>query len=330
MLGRVVAAVDRVQRRRAPLGVVVALQRKLDDDNGGSLVASLAYSGFVAVFPLLLVLVTVLGIVAGNDPGVAHAVERSVLAQFPIIGSDLQHNVRALHRASVPGLVVGLVGLAWGATGLGRAGVFTMEQVWDVPEAHRLGPVARAARSVAFLLVLGLGVGATGFLSGFGLLGRHGVPVGVAVALASPAATIACYLAGLRLITARSVPWRRLVPGAVAGGLAWSALEATGDLLVGRVLRHESAVYGMFAIVLGLLAWIYLGSRVAVYAAELNAVLAHRLWPRSLVAPRTGADALALALVAERDGTRDGARRPPGPSDNDAAPHVADEAAHRP
>ena len=41
----------------------------------------------------------------------------------------------------------------------------------------------------------------------------------------------------------------------------------------------------MFAIVLGLLFWLYLGARLTLYAVEVNVVAARQLWPRSLLQP---------------------------------------------
>jgi len=58
-------------------------------------------------------------------------------------------------------------------------------------------------------------------------------------------------------------------------------------------------VYGVFAIVLGLIAWIYLAVEVTVYSAEVNVVLARRLWPRAIVQPPlTEADRASMALQA--------------------------------
>ena len=54
--------------------------------------------------------------------------------------------------------------------------------------------------------------------------------------------------------------------------MAWQALQAVGGFLVGHYLRHTSQVYGVFAIVLGLLFWLYLGARLTLYAAEVNVV----------------------------------------------------------
>ena len=68
-------------------------------------------------------------------------------------------------------------------------------------------------------------------------------------------------------------------------GVAWQVLQAVGGFLVGHYLRHTSQVYGGFAIVLGLLFWLYLGARLTLYAAEVNVVAARQLWPRSLLQP---------------------------------------------
>ena len=68
--------------------------------------------------------------------------------------------------------------------------------------------------------------------------------------------------------------------------MAWRVLQAVGGFLVVHYLRHTSQVYGkLFAIVLGLLFWLYLGARLALYAAEVNVVAARQLWPRSLLQP---------------------------------------------
>jgi hypothetical protein len=106
----------------------------------------------------------------------------------------------------------------------------------------------------------------------------------------------------------QGVPTRKLVPGAAAGGLAWTVLQALGTYVVGH-LRDTNAVYGAFATVLVLLAWISLSVGITVYAAELNVVLARRLWPRSIVQPPlTEADRAVLAAQALQNQRRDDQR----------------------
>jgi hypothetical protein len=86
------------------------------------------------------------------------------------------------------------------------------------------------------------------------------------------------------------------------GAVAWTVLQVGGTLLIDHQLRNTNQVYGTFAIVLGLIGWIYLGAMVTMYAAEANVVLARRLWPRALVQPPlTAADQQVLAAIAGQD-----------------------------
>ena len=75
--------------------------------------------------------------------------------------------------------------------------------------------------------------------------------------------------------------------------------------MVGHYLKNDNAVYGLFGIVLGLLAWVYLIVELTVYSAELNVVLLRRLWPRAIVQPPlTEADRRSMAAQAEQNQRR--------------------------
>jgi len=69
----------------------------------------------------------------------------------------------------------------------------------------------------------------------------------------------------------------------VVAAVLWQALQELGTFYVGHELRGVSATYGLFGIVLGLLAWIYLGALLFVLCSEINVVRVQRLWPRSLL-----------------------------------------------
>jgi uncharacterized BrkB/YihY/UPF0761 family membrane protein len=64
-------------------------------------------------------------------------------------------------------------------------------------------------------------------------------------------------------------------------------------------------MYGSFALVIGLLAWIYLGAQLALLGATLNVVMKHRLWPRSLQGELTDADERALRRSAGQEERKD-------------------------
>ncbi len=289
---------DAMQQRHTPTAFLIGVMKKFGDDNAGALVSNLAYTGFVSVFPLLLILVTVLVNVAAGDPSLRSQVIRGATTQFPLIGKQLASNIHGLKRATTASLTVGLLLLVWGVTKLAQAGLFTMEQVWNLPGPKRSAYLPRLGRSVAFLAILVLGVVISTLLAGLVTYGQHAFLIrGLAQVLAA-FANVGLYYLGFRALTPKAVRSRQLVPGAIAGGLFWTVLQGFGAYLVHHYLRSDS-VYGIFATVLGLVAWIYFAAQAAVYAAEINVVLVHKLWPRALVQPPlTAADRASMALQA--------------------------------
>lgn len=282
-----------------------AITKKFGDDNAGALTVQIAYTLFVTIFPLLLLLVTILGIVLANDPSYRHLVLNSAFGQFPVVGQQLAHNVRALKRSSLFGLVVGVIGLIYGSTGLAQAGLYSMEQIWNIPSAVRPNYISRMVRSIIFLVVLAVGLILVTTLAGFGTFGRHNFLLGVLGEILALLLNVGLYFAAFRVLTPKQVETRSLVPGVVLGGLAWTILQAVGGYVVGHDLKGASAVYGTFGFVLGLIAWIYLAAEITIYAAELNTVIFHRLWPRGMVQPPlTEADQRSLAFQVTQNQRR--------------------------
>jgi YihY family inner membrane protein len=306
---RAIRRVDAAQQRHRAPAFVFGIIKKYGDDNGAGLTASLAHSAFVSLFPLLLVLVTILGLAASGDPALRHEALNAVARQVPLTGHQLAGNVHQLHRSSVIGLVAGLLALTWGTTGPEQASLFTMAQVWNRPVPARPGYLQRLGRAALFLAVLGLGVIVTTLLTSLVAYGHNTIAIVVVGEALAVAANIGMYFIGFRVLTSKGVPARKLVPGAVAGGVAWKVPQALGTYLVHHFL-HSASVYGVFATVPGLLAWIYLGVEITVYAAETNVVLARRLRPRSIVQPPlTKADRAVLAAQALHPAARRPARQ---------------------
>src|ERR1700722_2530457 len=290
--------VDHAQQRYPATGFTFGVMKKFGDDNAGVLVSNLAYCGFVSLFPLLLILVTILGLVASADPALRQEALTAVARQVPLIGSQLTGNIHELRKSSIIGLIVGLATLTWGTTRLAQAGIFTMEQVWNLPGPARPGYVPRLARCAIFLGVLGLGVIATTLLATLDTLGQHSVPFIVAAEAAAGVVNAGMYVIGFRVLTPGGITLRQLVPGAVAGGIAWTGLQLGGTYLVRHSL-HGAVASGVYATGLGLRAWVYLAVEITLYAAEVNVVLARHLWPRAMVQPPlTEADRASMALQA--------------------------------
>jgi YihY family inner membrane protein len=301
VLERAVRRVDRYQQTHR-VGVVFAVVRKFGDDRGASLAALLTYYAFVSLFPALLLFVTVLGFAMESHPDLQDRLVRSALGEFPIIGDQLRNSLHEPLRGNGVALAIGIAGSLWGALGITQAGQHAMAEVWDVPGRLRPNFWSRLARGAALLAGIGTGLIATFVLTGLRTAGLPSLVGSALVLAATVVLNCVLFLGAFRVLTPALVPPRQLVAGALAAGVGWTALQALGGQLVEHQLRHATEVYGFFGIVLGALWLIGLGAQLILYCAELNAVLATRLWPRSIVQPPlTDADRRVLVALAKRE-----------------------------
>ncbi|MFG2683597.1 YihY/virulence factor BrkB family protein [Streptomyces sp. NPDC048392] len=283
--------IDDFQRRHTFLGKPLAVLYKFADDQGMYLAALLAYYGFLSLFPLLLLLVSALAVLLENNPDMRQQVLDSALRNFPVLGDQLKQNVHSFQSNGVA-LAAGVVGSLYGGLGVAQAAQHALNKIWAVPRYARPNPVRARLRGLAFIALLAVGLIATTALSaaawGAGAFGvRFDAGSRSAAVFAVVVLNAALLVSSVRILTQAGISLRILWSTAVGGACAWQALQWGGAYYVGRFLNGASATYGMFAIVLGLLAWLYLGALVFVLTAETGSVHAHRLWPRSLLTPFT-------------------------------------------
>jgi uncharacterized BrkB/YihY/UPF0761 family membrane protein len=282
-LDRVIDAVDRVQQRHRPSAVAVAVLKKYGEDNGRRVAAAVAFYGFFSIFPLMLVLVSVLGLVLQGNDDLRTRILDTALAQFPVIGTDIKENVGAATGSLVPSWSVCSppVGrdrcvhdaASCARPGLGRA-VGQAAQADGAPTAlaHRgstrgCRPCRRHCRGPARLAGVAVRSPSSGECS----------------CPALTVAVVAALFAGVfRWLTSADVTWRSVLPGAVMAGIGWVLLGAVGGLYITRVVQGASDTYGVFAVVIGLLSWLLLLAELVVLSAELNVVLTRKAWPRPL------------------------------------------------
>jgi membrane protein len=274
-------AFDDYQRRSPRLGFVVAVFKRFDDDQASQMGALIAYYGFFSLFPLLLVFVTVLGFVLEGSPSTQESVLHSTLSQFPVIGTQLQSNVHSL-KGSVPALAIGLAASILAGLGITGATQSAFNKVWEIPRRRQLGFLAWRLHGLGLLIVFGLlsivSTVAAGYVTAQ-TTGAFGVLAGVVVALA---ANLLLFFAVFRLLSSEEIDTGDLIPGVIVAAILWQLLQHVGGFYVDHVVRHAKETSGLFAFVLGLLTWLYLGGQVTVLAAEVNVVRAQRLWPRKL------------------------------------------------
>lgn len=293
-------ALDRLQQSRTGPAFVAAVIRKFGDDGAGNLAALIAYYAFVSLFPLLLVFVTILGYVLDGDPRLKDEILEGTLGKFPLLSDQLK-----LHSlsGSGPALAIGIVLTLLAGLGVTGASQTALNRIWAVPFSKRPNFLISRLRGIALLLTLGaLTIVATlagGFVgaSESGNASAWALIAGVVLALI---ANLVLFTSAFKLLTAISLSWRDVLPGAAVASALWTLLQYFGGVYVSHELRHTGPLYGSFALVLGLLAWLYLGAQLTLFSAEVNVVLARRLWPRSLFAPGL--------LEADRRATRESVR----------------------
>lgn len=298
-LRRLLGSVDAFQKRHRWLAVPYAVLKKFGEDRAGNLAALVAYYGFFSLFPLLLVLVSVLGIVLRGDPSLRDDILDSALSQFPIIGDQLRQNVNTLTGGAGVPLGIGIIGTLWAGLGGIKAMQQALDTIWDVPYKRRPNVIASTVKSLMMLGVLGVITLVSALLAGVGAGSDSWWWAALGI-LMSLVLNFALFMLAFRILTTADVSWSDVRPGAIVGAVGWTTLHAVGGFYVAHQLKGASAVYGTFAVVIGLLAWMYLGAQLTMYAAELNAVRVLRLWPRSLVHPPfTDADERALKRLAK-------------------------------
>jgi membrane protein len=302
-LKRLLSAADRAQQGRPWLAVPVATYKKFSDDEAGNLAALIAYYAFASIFPLLLVFVTILNIVLKNNASLREHLINTAVAQYPGIGPTVVHPLSETGAA----LAIGLVLTFYGARGVANAMQNAANSAWEIPKARRPGFPWATLRSFGLVGVIGPGLLVTITLSsiagGTGHLG--GLYAKIAAAVVSLVLNVGLFWLGFRLATAREVPWRDLRLSAILAAVGWQVLQLVGGYFIGHQLANNSA-YGIFGVVLGLLAWFYLQAELTLYVVELNVVRVHRLWPRSLAPPPlTDADKRAYAMYAQVEQRRE-------------------------
>ena len=303
-LRKVMGAADAWQRRARWAGVPYAVVKKFGDDNANLLVVALAWYGFTAIFPLLLVVMTLLGYVGLESIGTSII---RTLHEFPVVGSSFNPaNPSALHGSAL-GLVVGLLGALYGAQGVTQTAQQAMATVWNVPQNQRTGFLPRLGRSLAGLVTIGGAFLVNASITSYATGGTTNYAIRVPVLLGLLVLNTGLYFATFTVLTPKVVGPRGHLPGAILGGVAFTALITVGTGLVAHQLKHSSAAYGAFGAVIGIVTFLLLLAKLSMYAAELDPVLSRRLYPRALPlgGEPTEADLAVLAAIAHAEQRRD-------------------------
>lgn len=288
---------DRWQKRRRSSAVVFATVKKFSEDSSSNLATMVAFWAFFSIFPLLLVLVTLLGwFLPASDK---HDVLVHVASAFPLLSAN---SIGALTGAWWP-LVLGIVTSLWSGIGVVGSLQFALNSTWEVPRSEQPGMFSRIRRSLLVLSTVGAGFVVTTLISSFVTSASNGVHLALAGRIGgyvfSVLLDVGLVVVTFRILTVRDVGTRDVLPGAVLTGVAFWVLQELSAFIISRHLKSAQSTYGEFATVITILWWFYLEALITLVGAQLNVVLKRRLYPRSLIGPpQTDADRRALDSYA--------------------------------
>jgi membrane protein len=280
-----VSRIDGFQRKHPAAGFPLAVVYKFLDDRGGYLAALIAYYAFLSLFPLLLLFTTLLGIVLAGNPDLQERILDSAMSQIPVIGDQLGEPDRL--SGGVTAIVIGVAGSLYGGLGVSLAVQHALNTAWSVPRNNQPDPIRARVRGLLLLSTVGsaiIGLTVLNVVASSGLFGFAG---GVLAILGAVALNSAVFAAAFRIGTARPLSVRDVLPGAVAAAVIWQALQSFGGIYIRYVVGNVSTSNGVFAIVLGLLGFLYVASVLIVICIEINAVRVDHLHPRALLTPFT-------------------------------------------
>ena len=264
-----------VRRARRVRAVDIAINAAIGfaRHRSGRNAALLAYYGFLALFPMLLLATAVLGFVLAGHPEWQASIVNSSVAQIPVLGDQILEQSGALN-GSIVAIVIGLLGATWGATRAFSALQDALDDIWEVAPEDRPNPVVRRVHSLIGLLVIGGGQLATVAIAT--IAGITAIPDVAQVLIALGGAAVNVIMVGsmLRYLTAADATWPMVWRGAVLAGIAYTALQLVGTAVVARLLAGAQGVYGAFASVLAITGWLSIHASISLYAAEVNAVVA--------------------------------------------------------
>ena len=301
-LGRFVGWVDNFQRRHVFTSFPYAVVKKYGDDEAANRGALITYYGFLSLFPLLLVLTSTLQLLFRSQSHLRDKILSSLDQYFPVVGSQLQSNIHAPHKAGLA-LIVGSLITLYGARGGAVAFSNTMHNIWEIPRPRRGSFQTNLIRSLAIIFIAGAGLILATILSSFATSLGHSLAFSILAVAISLVILFGLFMVIFNLsISTSKVSYSSFLYGSIIAAIAIQILQVLGGFIITHQLKNLTSLYGTFALVLGILFWIYLQVQVVLYAAEVDAVRVLKLWPRSLVSKNlTPADKKAYSLYAEKE-----------------------------
>ncbi len=281
ILNSAIQKIDSYQRQHNWLGFPFAVIKKYGDDDAGYQAALLTYYGFLSLFPLLLILTTVVVVIPGHSRHLQQTIIDSTTNYFPVLGSQLAGHVETIHKTG-SALLIGILFALYGARGVADAFRHGVNHIWRVPRRLRTGFPNSLIQNFSLIIVGGSGFVLASLISGFAAAAGRGIVFWALSVAINIFILFWLFLFLLQVSLPQHVPIRETRAGAVSAAVGLTILQIAGGYLLTRELKSLDAVYSYFAIALGLMFWIYLQAQTLYYSIEIASVKSGGLWPRGI------------------------------------------------
>jgi membrane protein len=256
------ARLDRACERHARLDFAVTVFRRFGTERGANLAAAISMRGFLAIFPVLVLAIAVVGFIGGDPRAVANDIVNA-LGLSGAAAKTLTDAVRTAQNTKVASSVVGIIGLLWTGTGLAASLTATWNQTWRIPGGGIHGRVFGFAWLLGGLVLLAISVYVLTLVGDGGALPEVGVALGIAIN------TIG-FLWTAWILPTRKIPLRSMLTAALFGGVCFEVLKIVGTYVIPRIVADSSELYGAIGAVFAMLVWFLIIGRLVVYVTLIE------------------------------------------------------------
>ena len=269
--------------RKSWLAVFKRTAKEFKRDNLSDLAAALTYYSVLSIFPGLLVLFSVFGLL---PPKTAKAVTNSLLAIVPKnVLSPLNDVLTQLQNSKAAGIlaIVGVLTALWSASGYVSAFMRAANVIYDVPEGRPIWKTLPTRLGVT--LVVGVLIGLAGLSVVF--TGRFAEQIGKPFGIGKQAVQVwdwakwPVLLIVLMIVlavlywaspNARQAGFRWVTPGGILAVLGWVLVTALFAVYLATFASY-SKTYGTLGGVIAFLVWLWISNLVILFGAEFDAEL---------------------------------------------------------
>ena len=281
IISKTTTAIDNFQRNNKFFGFTYAVFKKYDEDGVGYKVALLTYYGFLSLFPLLLIITTVAGMFASNNPETQTTITNAIRDYIPGIGSQVYDHIHSINKSGFA-LIAGIFLVLYGARGVVDVFRYGAKDIWHEPKIKSESPIKTFARSIVILFGGASGLILASLLTGLAASAGNGLMFKVFSVLVNIFVLFWVFVFVLKASINRKLTLKKIKLGALLAALGLVALQLAGGIILSHQLKSLDALYSIFAIPLGLIFWIYLQAQVLYLSVVAAAVSSKKLWPRGI------------------------------------------------